>query len=445
MGDAYLVEGRIEEALSAYRRVIELRPEQKGDYTLMLFTMNYSSAFSQEQLYQAHIKYEKQYVSEFLMNTKPHDNDCSADRKLKVGYVSPDFRTHSVAYFFEPILSQQDKDAFDIYCYANVAKPDETTDRLRRYASHWLDISGLTDEEVAGQIRKDSIDILIDLAGHTDKPSLIIFAYKPAPVQVTYLGYPNTTGLSSIDYRLTDGFSDPEGQDQFYSEELIRLTRGFLCYRPPTNSPELSTLPMTLTRHVTFGSFNNLAKMVPEVITLWSQLLRVIPESRLIVKNFSLRDETICEYYMTQFVQHGVGREQVELIGWLPNKDDHLKLYGRIDIGLDTFPYNGTTTTCEAMWMGVPVITLCGDRHAARVGNSLLHQVGLEELIAQTEDEYIEIAKQLVNDTGRLKELREGMRERMLNSPLCDEEGFTRQLEQAYREMWAKWCVQQKQ
>lgn len=353
-----------------------------------------------------------------------------------MGYVSPDFHAHSVAYFIEPVLARHDPAAVETYCYAEVAQPDAFTEHMKTLAAHWRGTFGRSDDEVADMIRNDAIDILIDLAGHTAHNRLAVFARRPAPVQVTYLGYPNTAGLPQMDYRLTDAAADPPGQEVYYTESLVRLPQGFLCYAPPHESPAVGPLPAATGGCITFGSFNALPKMNNEVIALWARVLQSVPGARLILKNKSLQDAKTCERYR----QHFHPPERIELLGWLDDPADHLSIYHRVDIALDTFPYNGTTTTCEALWMGVPVITLAGERHAGRVGLSLLTQLGLTELIAKTPDEYVRLAVALAGNRERLAALRAGLRERMRRSPLCDAQSFTRDLEAAYREMWHKWC-----
>jgi predicted O-linked N-acetylglucosamine transferase (SPINDLY family) len=292
------------------------------------------------------------------------------------------------------------------------------------------------------QIVTDGIDILVDIAGHTAHNKLTAFAFKPAPVQVTYLGYPNTTGLSAIDYRLTDSTADPEGQGRYYTERLVRLPGCFLCYLPLADAPPLTPLPAAASGRITFGSFNNLSKMSPDVVGLWSRLVQAVPGSRLLVKNSSLSDESVRARYREQFRAQGLEDGQLELVGHTPTREEHLAMYGQLDIALDTFPYNGTTTTCEALWMGVPVVTLKGEVHAARVGATLLNSVGLPELVADSPDDFLRVATDLALDTNRLGQQRAGLRQRLSESSLCDGDAFARKVEQAYRDMWVKWCGQ---
>ncbi len=271
----------------------------------------------------------------------------------------------------------------------------------------------------------------------------MVFALKPSPIQVTWLGYPNTTGMRTIDYRFTDTIVDPPGEaDDFHSEKLIRLEHGFLCYQPDSSAPDVAPPPCLEHDYVMFGSFNNLPKINPEVVRVWAEILRRQPGSRLLLKSKILGDLRVREKYLSMFAEQGIPAERLELYDWLPDSNNHLELYHRMDIGLDPFPYNGTTTTCEALWMGVPVITLCGNRHAARVGASIMHHAGLEDLIAHSEEEYIAMASALAQDRQRLIALRGGQRRKMRESQLMDKELFTSTLEKAYRRMWGEWCAE---
>ena len=291
-------------------------------------------------------------------------------------------------------------------------------------------------------MRQDGIDILVDLSGHTKGNRMLVFARKPAPVQATYIGYPDTTGLGTMDYRLTDALADPEGQtEHLHTEQLLCLPHGFLCYQPPLGCPEVSSSPVLQTRQVTFGSFNSLAKVNPELIARWAEILKAVPESRLIIKSKPLVDADTCDYVNGLFQQSGIEAGRVELLGWLPDKTQHISLYNRVDIALDTFPYHGTTTTCEAMWMGVPVITQAGETHVSRVGVSLLSSVGLEELIAESAEDYIQKAIDLANNVERLQELRANLRLRMQAAPLTNAELIAHSLEDAYRAMWRRFCA----
>jgi protein O-GlcNAc transferase len=298
----------------------------------------------------------------------------------------------------------------------------------------------MSDEALAERIRHDGIDILVDLVGHTAMNRLLVFARRPAPIQVTWLGYPNTTGLTAIDYRLVDAVTDPEGEaDALASETLVRLPGGFLCYGGHGGAPAPGPAPCLATGTVTFGSFNSPPKLSAATLDAWAQVLARLPESRLLLKGKPFADAATRALYLGRLAERGVAPERVELAAWLPDQA-HLALYDRIDIALDPFPYNGTTTTCQALWMGVPVVALRGDRHASRVGASLLTQIGLTDLIADSVEAYVETAIALAGDPARLADLRHSLRPRMAASPLCDATGFARKIEQAYRTMWQRWC-----
>ncbi len=439
MGGALSAQGFIEEAIDIYRKALRRFPHDTVIHSNMLFTLNYLNDHDAKTVYQQHLDWGRN-VDRTAVTRPSFSNNRDPDRKLRVGYVSPDLYAHAIADFFGPVLANHDQDAIETFCYAAVENPDDTTRYLRELAVNWRDIINPDDKDLATMIRADAIDVLVDLSGHTAGNRLNVFAGKPAPIQVTYLGYPNTTGLSSIDYRLTDTLADPEGEDEFYSEKLLRLPGCFLCYSRYGECPDSSPLPAKTLETVTFGSFNNLAKINNKVVELWSDLLQAVPDSHLLLKNPSLSGSATCERYYKLFEAQGVSRERVELMGRIPSRAEHLALYSRIDIALDTFPYNGTTTTCEALWMGVPVITLAGDQHAGRVGISLLNAVGYPEWIAETPKRYVSLAVKLADDLDKLSETRITLRKKMAASILCDANAFTRNIETAYRDMWQKWC-----
>lgn len=433
-------QGRLDEAIDCYLHIRNVDTENVIATSKWFFYLNYSPRYDASAIFAEHRRWAAQYDN--APRPTSYANAPAPGRRLRIGYVSPDFRTHSVAFFIDAVLRHHDPAQFDVVCYANVENPDATTKHLQQLVPQWRDISATNDQELQKIVRDDAVDILVDLAGHTDGNRLPIFTHRPAPVQVTYLGYANTTGLTAMDYRITDAWADPPGQEAFHTEALVRLPRGFLCYTPRPDAPAIAPLPAREAGHITFGSFNAMPKITTEVIELWARILRALPTAQLFLKNSALRDRTTRKRCLALFEQQGVLAGRVELMEIVPATVDHLALYNRIDIALDTCPYNGTTTTCEAMWMGVPVIVLEGNRHAARVGVSLINQVGLTELIAKTPEKYVQIAVNLAQDTDKLANLRAGLRQRMAGSPLCDGAGFTRDLEQAYREMWRKWCAE---
>ena len=442
LGMVLCQQGRHEEAIIAHREALRLSPENTRYHSNMLLTLQYLPDITPDALLLAHRLWARMHASG-TTQAGAFRNTPDPDRRLKIGYVSADFRSHPVAYFFEGLLRSHDEREVETFCYAAARQRDETTARLQHTASAWRDISSLNDSAMIEQVRADGIDILVDLAGHTAGNRLAVFATRAAPVQVTYLGYPSTTGLSGMDYRLTDERADPPGAESFYSELLMRLPECFLCYRPPSLSPSVAPAPLTRNGFVTFGSFNNLAKINERVVALWSDLLHAVPESRLLIKNPSLTDTATAARYRAMFEARNVAKDRIELLGLVADEQAHLDTYRRMDIALDTFPYNGTTTTCEALHMGVPVITLEGQKHAGRVGYSLLGNLGLEELIARTPDDYVARAASLARNTPRICELRDLLRDQLQNSVICDADGFARRIEQAYRQMWIKWCASQ--
>jgi len=436
----YLEQGRVDESINALRQALHLEPELMLARSALVYVLNYPSDVEPELKLEEAVRWGNMHAVDSLAR-RDHDNPPDPNRRLRVGYVSPDFRDHSVAFFLEPLLDQRDSDSIETYCYANVEKPDAITVLLQEIANHWRDISQQSDDEVADQVVADEIDILVDLAGHTLGGRLGVFAMKPAPVQVSYLGYPATTGVAAIDYRLTDSNADPAGvTDQYHVETLVRLPHGFLCYTPPDNAPTVAGLPATDKGYVTFGSFNHICKISSNTLNVWASILNKVPDSRLLIKYKALNDATTRNRLLDRFREYGVATDRIELLDYVPSRTAHLDSYNQVDIALDTFPYNGTTTTCEAMWMGVPVVTLAGREHAGRVGVSLLQQVGLASFIAQTEQEYVDTAVTMANKLDRLTDLRQKLRSSMAASRLCDRDGFKVAVEDAYRTLWKKWC-----
>jgi len=439
---AFCQQGRFEEAVAAHREALRLSPGNTRYHSNFLLSLQYLPDITPDTLLMEHRSWASMHESDKTPSAG-FRNQPDPERRLKIGYVSPDFRTHSVAYFFEGLLRSHDNKVVETFCYALTPHKDETTERLQQQASVWRDVSTLDDAALVKQARADGIDILVDLAGHTARNRLTVFAARAAPVQMTYLGYPSTTGLSRMDYRLTDEHADPPGEEAFHSERLVRLPGCFLCYQPPLRSPSVANAPMVHNGYITFGSFNNLAKINANVVALWSEILQAVPGSRLLIKNPSLTDGVTAERYRAMFDTHGISSDRIELLGLVPDPQAHLDTYRRIDIALDTFPYNGTTTTCEALYMGVPVITLAGQAHAGRVGLSLLGNLGLDELIARSPDDYVSCAASLATNQERICDLRNTLRERLLTSAICDDDSFARKVEQAFRQFWHDWCSTQ--
>lgn len=441
LANLYKDRGESAAALEQFRLAIRSDPSLVDAHSNLLLGLHYTTAAAPEEIYREHLAWARIHADPLQGEQRPHDNDPDPERRLRIGYVSPDFRRHPVASFMEPVLENHDRAGFEIVCYANVERPDQVTKRLREKADLWRDLRGVRDDQAAALARRDGIDLLVDLAGHTAFSRMRMFARKPAPVQVSWLGYPDTTGLAAMDYRLSDAFADPPGEaDRLHTERIVRLPHGFHCFRPPAEAPEPGPLPMASAGHPTFASFNMLSKVTEEVVATWSRILEALPEARFALKAPPLADAGTRAHFAGLFEARGIAAERVEMLGFLRNPADHLGLYNRIDLALDTFPYNGATTTCEALWMGVPVASMVGRSHVARVGVSLLANLGLEELIAPDPEGYIELALALARAPDRIAALRAGLRERMGASPLLDGPGFTRDLEAAYREMWRSWC-----
>lgn len=440
LGTALHAQGLMDEGNEAYRIGAAADPDNGPLHENLLGCFNHTTRWSPAEALAAHVAWAERFAAPAVL-IAPHRNEKSPERKLRIGYVSPDLRRHSVTYFLEPILAQRDRAAFNVIAYSSTEQPDEVTDRLRGLCDDWRDIRGMNDEQVAALVREDQIDILVDLAGHTKGNRLPLFGRKPAPVQMTYLGYAGTTGLSTVDYRITDELSDPPGiTDAHYTEELLRLPAPFLCYRPPLEAPEPADPPVRQQGFVRFGSFNNAAKIGSETFALWSTVLAAVPNSRLVLKAKALGDAGAKRRISDGFAQQGIDPARIELIESGQMLRDHLDAYKVIDIALDTFPYNGTTTTCEALWMGVPVVSRVGDKHVARVGLSLLSAVGLLDLAVQSDEGFVAAAAGLAGEVGKLIELRRSLRGRMAASALCDAVGFTRRYESALRDAWRVYC-----
>jgi predicted O-linked N-acetylglucosamine transferase (SPINDLY family) len=438
LGHALLRLGKHSAAIDQFRTAITLDPAQHQTRSSLLLCLHYLDSANEDPqaLFQEHLEFDRQH----FRNAAPlltERNVTASTRRLRVGYISADFRTHSVAAFIEPILSHHDRIRFEIFCYADVARGDQTTERLQSYASHWRSVIGRSDDQVAQQIAADQIDILVDLSGHSGGGRLGVFVRKPAPVQVTYLGYPDTTGLAAMDYRLSDSVADPPGEsDRRCVEKLVRIDPTFLCFQPPDNAPEVSPPPCRQSGHITFGSFNNLAKISNGTISLWAGAMRAVPGSRLLVKSRGLQQPAAAELLIAGFAEQGIEADRLSFIGQDQSVRDHLARYGQVDIALDTFPYNGTTTTCEALWMGVPVITLAGRTHAARVGASILSSIGRERWVADCPDSYTKIAINLSRNLTQLTEERTALRANISSSPITNATAFTRQLESQLQRMY---------
>lgn len=425
--------GRFDEAILAYRQALAIQPGLSEAHSNLLFAMLHQDLDDRE-IADEHLLWQRQHAdgpTSPRMETLPADERNT--KRLRIGYVSPDFREHSVTRFLLPLMENHDREKFEVFAYAEVPTPDEITTRLQSLTDGWRDTVGLGDAQVAELIREDGIDILVDLAGHTAGNRLLVFARQPAPVQVTWLGYPGTTGLDAMTHRLTDAHADPPGlTEDLHSESLVRLPHSAWCFSA-IDSPAIIPRPQ---RGVVFGCFNNFAKVTDPIVQLWAQILATVPDSLILLKSSAFAEKATCEHVRGLFQNRGIAPERILLKGRTPSQIGHLALYHEMDIALDTMPYHGTTTTCEALWMGVPVVTLAGTSHRSRVGVSLLTNVGLEQLIAKTPEEYVRIAASLAGDIPALEVMRSSLRERMLASPLMDGPRFARDIENAYQTMW---------
>lgn len=429
--------GEAQAALEGFRRAIELEPGRQTAHSNMLFAMNYVPDLTPDAVFAEHVAWARRYRTG--KPARGHANDPSPERRLKVGYLSPDFRNNAVAYFIKPVLERHDRAGVEVVCYSDVEAEDELTEDLRALADTWRRTAWLTNDELEERIRADEIDILVDLTGHTTGGERMpLFARKPAPVQATWLGYLNTTGLDAMDYRIADALACPPGMEAYHSERIVRQPDSQWCYDPLATWPEVGPLPAGREGPVTFGSFNNLAKVVPEVLGLWARVLNSVPGSRLVMVGAGL--DQIRSRFAQRIAAGGADPGRVEFFDRMP-LDRYFAMHNRVDINLDTFPFTGGTTTFHSLWMGVPVVTLAGRHVASRGGVSILSALGLSDLIADSERRYVEIAASLAADRPRLERLRGELRQRLQRSALMDAKRFTEALESAYRGMWRSWCA----
>jgi predicted O-linked N-acetylglucosamine transferase (SPINDLY family) len=438
LGDIFNLQGHLTQAIAHYSCALATTPADVKGHSNFLTMLNYVVEYDQAAIFLEHRKFDERHALPLATFIKPLLRpQTNGPRRLKLGYLSADFHHHPVTFFMAPVLANHDHAQFEIFCYYNFPHGDEVTDWVQQAADHFVKCFDLSDEVLAEQIRRDEIDILVELTGHFAKNRLPVLARRPAPIQVIYLGYPTSTGLSAIDYRITDNYVDPEGQTEaFNSEALVRMPHSYFCYQAPANCPPVGPLPGLQQGYLVVGSLNNYAKLSPQILTLWAQLLRKVTHAKLLIKAKILDDPSTRQTLMEHFKRFGIGPERLILRGWLATMMEQLSLYNEVDIALDSFPYNGATTTCEALWMGVPVVTLVGDRHVSRMGLSILSALGLTELVAYTPEEYMTVCLNLANNIGYLQYLRETLRGRMQTSPLMDGVSFTRHLEAAYQRMF---------
>lgn len=437
LGNALKAQGNLDEAVKSLRAALALKPDFSDAFSNLLFALLYHGGYAPDAVFAEHLRFAQLFEAPLKQRWPLHANRRDPHKRLKVGYVSGDFRNHSVAFFIEPVLETHDKSAFEIFCYYNHVVHDHVTERLQTKVEHWLSCAGMTDDQLAARIVADGIDILVDLSGHTACNRLLTFARKPAPIQATWIGYQATTGLASIDYRITDAAMDPPGTtEQFHSETLLRIPAS-AQFQPPVGGPSVNPLPALSTAQFTFGCLNNLAKISQEAVHLWSRILTALPHARLMLGNVAGAETK--ERLIAMFALENIGEDRLLLQPKVP-LGDYLELHHQIDLGLDTFPYNGGTTTLHSLNMGVPVIALAGDTPVSRAGVAILSGAGLSEFATYSEDEYVARAIEVAGDLTKLNEIRQTLRERASSLFSAEPEQVTRPLEEAYRRIWTTWC-----
>jgi protein O-GlcNAc transferase len=434
--------GQTNEAFASLENALQCRPQAVATHHRALLAMQYLPEVNITRLAQSHRLFDERHAAALRAAWRSHTNQPDPERKLRLGFVSPDLFSHPVGYFLVGLLEHIDREQFDVTCYSDTSRADAITDRLRLASTTWREARTLDDEQLAEKIRDDQIDVLFDLAGHTPGNRLLAFARRPAPLAITWLGYVGTTGLSAIDYLLADRFQLSSEAEPQLVERVLRMPDGYLCYDPPPYAPAVSSLPAHERGHVTFGSLNNFVKITPPVIDAWAEILWRVPTARLVLRYRNLDAPEVRRDLLGRFAQREIDASRLELLGEASHAD-FLSEYGRIDIALDTFPYSGGLTTCEALWMGVPVVTWPGETFASRHSLTHLTNAGHTETIARNPEEYVRIAAELAADLPRLAALRGRLRQQMAASPLCDGQRFSRNFAGLVREAWRRWCDEQ--
>lgn len=437
LGAAYRAVGRIKDAMRCFDDALELDPTSQSVATSRLFTMNFDDSLESEVIAEAH----RQWPMQAARITSKFSNTSDPDRIIRVGYVSADFKSHSCAHFLMPLIKAHDRNQFHVTAFSNVSSPDDVTKELGRYVDGWSDVSTMSDDAFISEVRGRSIDILVDCSGHTTGSRLSAFAQRAAPIQLTWLGYPNTTGLAEMDGRLTDSVATPSDMASLFVESLYPLAAGCYTYRPIVTTPPVSSRPNVSPNNITFGAFHNLSKLSDSCLALWADVLNHVSGSRLIIKAQAFTDQLVVSDFQSRLDCLGFDASRVAIRPWAPSYIGHFHDLDEIDIALDATPYNGGTTTCDAFWMGVPVVTLCGDRSAGRVGAGLVAQVGHPEWAAATNADYVRIARDLAADPDRLNTIRLTLRQEMEESGLGDAEIFARSIESMQRQLWQSWCA----
>jgi predicted O-linked N-acetylglucosamine transferase (SPINDLY family) len=433
--------GNLAESIACYDRAVAADPDNAALHSNALVSLYYDDSTSHDELYERHVAWAARHAARFYPQYPSWPNSKQPERRLRLGYVSEGFDGRILGHFLRNVLRYHDRERFTVYAYSATRQPDGFTAELRPAFDHWREIEALAEDAVATQVREDAIDILVDLDGHTPNSRLLVFARKPAPVQITWLGYFNTTGMQTIDYILTDSNTTPSDSPQRFSEVPLRLADSRICYAPVPYAPAVSSSPCLERGWFTFGSFNRYDKLGPEIIACWAAILRRVPGSRLVVKNSAIAVPCARSELARRFAEHGIAAERVELRERSPHPA-MLAEYGDIDLGLDTFPYNGGLTTCEALWQGVPIVAIEEERMISRQTSAMLRLIGAAQFIASNRDEYVALAARWAGERDRLDAVRRSQRERMRLSALCDGPRFTRNLEHTLRAAWRGYCEQ---
>lgn len=429
--------GEVDEAIKSYRRAVEICNDPAADSNLV-YALYFHPAYDGPAILREHLRWARQHAEPLANQIKPHGNIPDPNRRLRIGYVSPDFREHVLSLHFVPLFANHDHQQFEVFFYSGVTQPDALTQRMRGYADVWRDAAHLSDEQLADLVRSDRIDILVDLTMHMANGRPLLFARKPAPIQIACDAYPGTTGLSTVDYRLTDPYIDPPGEhDDWYTEESIRLPDSFWVYDPLTSEPPVNPLPAFANGHVSFGALHIYAKLNDRMIRLYARVLNAVPGSRLLMLG---PPGSVRQRVVATMAKEGITADRIEFAPRQP-RAKYLELYHRIDIHLDTLPYNAHATALDSFWMGVPMVTLVGQTLVGRAGWCYLNNLKLTELAAQTEDQFVRIAKELASDLDRLAKLRATLRSTMESSPLMNGKKFADAVATIYREAWRKWCM----
>lgn len=439
LGNALKNLGRLEEAVASYRRALELNPDLHDAHTNVIFALDLIDGRGTEEQQDERRRWYARHGKRYAGSIGPHRNAPDPERKLRVGYVSADFRRQSACYIFGPVIRHHDQSAFEVFCYSGVKLEDEVTARLRRAAQGWRSTLGVSDENLAEQIRNDDIDILVDLSGHMAGNRLLVFARKPAPVQVTAWGYANGTGLETIDYFFADPLVVAQSERSLFAEQVIDLPC-FVCYEPPEYLPEVSPLPALAGKPFTFGCINRVEKISGHAMALWGRILASLPEAGLLIKGWGLDDSKHRQYFLRRLQQAGVREERVRLLGHSPHAQ-HLTTYRDLDLALDPFPHGGGVSTAEALCMGVPVVTLQGSTPVSRLSASILTALDARDWIAQGDEAYVRIAVEAARDLPRLSRTRARLRSCMAESIVGDVQRYTGAVETSYRSMWRRWCA----